>query len=346
MVARSNKPRCYHRCNVPQLSDVLTFCSFFKPCSLRSIVHRPHFLCWAAVSILFELFLLFPFPDLDLFHVYSLVFLFIICPFQRLFANAFISTCVPTSYIFFTFVLSQVTSCPVSAHANSLLAILYVLYTEYCTYKIVYVWNVWTLQEAIACLNIHSQRIRAENRSLRHELLSLIRKSQALREHERRLLEQRHALRAERQYADDLGRLRAERRMRSDPAICAAATGNEQAPLDDCLDSTDWTSSHFHSRFKLKFIAFSIPEIKDLYSFLLSYRTVSILFIYYKNRTNIKDDIKQKYRSVRISFGWNTVKCRPPNIYEELRSGFPWIISGQGGPVIRLAKKCKVYGKS
>jgi len=48
---------------------------------------------------------------------------------------------------------------------------------------------VW--QDAITCLNVHSQRIRAENRSLRHELLALIRKSQALREHERRLLEQR-----------------------------------------------------------------------------------------------------------------------------------------------------------
>ena len=96
---------------------------------------------------------------------------------------------------------------------------------------------VW-LQEAIACLNIHSQRVRAENRALRHELLALIRKSQALREHERRLLEQRHALRAERQYADDLGRLRAERRMRADPAICAAAIGDIESLSGDCLDDT------------------------------------------------------------------------------------------------------------
>jgi len=97
------------------------------------------------------------------------------------------------------------------------------------------------LQEAIACLNIHSQRVRAENRSLRHELLSLIRKSQALREHERQLLEQRHALKAERRYADDLGRLRTERKMRADPAICAAAMGNaEPEPLPtDCHDNTD-----------------------------------------------------------------------------------------------------------
>ena len=84
------------------------------------------------------------------------------------------------------------------------------------------VW-LYSTQEALACLNMHSQRIRAENRSLRHELLSLIRKSQALREHEGRLLEQRRALRAERQYAEDLGRIRAERRVRADPDISAAA---------------------------------------------------------------------------------------------------------------------------
>jgi len=95
------------------------------------------------------------------------------------------------------------------------------------------------LQEAITCLNVHSQRIRTENRSLRHELLSLIRKSQALREHERRLLEQRRALRAERQYADDLGRLRAERRMRADPAISAAVAGNVEPPTADCADDAD-----------------------------------------------------------------------------------------------------------
>jgi len=86
--------------------------------------------------------------------------------------------------------------------------------------------------------------VRAENRALRHELLSLIRKSQALREHERRLLEQRHALRAERRYADDLGRLRAERRLRADPDVSAAAApGNLAHTLQhaDCLlpDNTD-----------------------------------------------------------------------------------------------------------
>ena len=95
------------------------------------------------------------------------------------------------------------------------------------------------VQEAIACLNLHSQRVRAENRSLRHELLSLIRKSQALREHERRLLEQRHALRAERQYADDLGRLRAERRLRADPELCAAAALHRPPPTDCLPDNTD-----------------------------------------------------------------------------------------------------------
>lgn len=98
-------------------------------------------------------------------------------------------------------------------------------------------------QEAITCLNVHSQRIRAENRSLRHELLALIRKSQALREHERQLLEQRRALRSEREYADDLGRLRAERRMRAaDPGICAAAAafaGDDvpDIPPADCPDN-------------------------------------------------------------------------------------------------------------
>jgi len=75
---------------------------------------------------------------------------------------------------------------------------------------------------------------------MRHQLLSLIRKSQALREHERRLLEQRRALITERQYADDLGRLRAERKMRADPDIAAAAAGNAESQTTDCLqDNTD-----------------------------------------------------------------------------------------------------------
>jgi len=88
------------------------------------------------------------------------------------------------------------------------------------------------------CLNMHGQRIRAENRSLRHELLSLIRKSQALREHERHLLEQRRALKAERQYADDLGRLRAERKLRADPAVRAAVAGDAEGDTAaDCVDA-------------------------------------------------------------------------------------------------------------
>lgn len=74
------------------------------------------------------------------------------------------------------------------------------------------------------CLDVHGQRVRTENRSLRHELLALIRKSQALREHERHLLEQQRTLRAERQYAEDIGRISAERKLRAVPAICAAAS--------------------------------------------------------------------------------------------------------------------------
>jgi len=60
-----------------------------------------------------------------------------------------------------------------------------------------------------------------------------------MHEHERRLLEQQQALKAERRYADDLGRLRAERKIRADPAIRAAAAGNTELPQTDCLDIRD-----------------------------------------------------------------------------------------------------------
>ena len=50
-----------------------------------------------------------------------------------------------------------------------------------------------------------------ENRQLRHELLLLIRKTQALHEHKRQLEEQKQQLLAERQYAADLKLLRGNR---------------------------------------------------------------------------------------------------------------------------------------
>jgi len=66
-------------------------------------------------------------------------------------------------------------------------------------------------KEAVLCLGEHTQRIKAENRRLRHELLMLIRKTRALHEHKRQLEEQKTQLLTEQQYAADLKRLRTAR---------------------------------------------------------------------------------------------------------------------------------------
>lgn len=70
----------------------------------------------------------------------------------------------------------------------------------------------WTLfQEAVQCLNDHTQKIKIENRELRHELLLLIRKTRALHEHQQHLLDQKKQLELEQQYSQDLKHLRCTR---------------------------------------------------------------------------------------------------------------------------------------
>lgn len=59
------------------------------------------------------------------------------------------------------------------------------------------------------CLNEHTTKIKLENRKLRHTLLNLIRKSRALSEQKAELEEQRKMLYREKQYAEDLKKIRA-----------------------------------------------------------------------------------------------------------------------------------------
>lgn len=70
------------------------------------------------------------------------------------------------------------------------------------------------LQEAIVCLTDHTNKIKLENRQLRHELLELIRKTRALQDHKRELEEQRRQLVREQQYSDDLKKLRTTRQQK------------------------------------------------------------------------------------------------------------------------------------
>ncbi|XP_071960781.1 coiled-coil domain-containing protein 166-like [Antedon mediterranea] len=63
-------------------------------------------------------------------------------------------------------------------------------------------------REALICLQDHTNKIKQENRELRHELLKLIRRSRALQEHKTDLEEQKRQLLREKQYAEDLKQLR------------------------------------------------------------------------------------------------------------------------------------------
>lgn len=69
-------------------------------------------------------------------------------------------------------------------------------------------------RDAEACLNAHTSKIKEENRSLRHELLLLIRKTRALHEHKSYLQAQKKQLLAEQQYANDLKKLRAAKQQK------------------------------------------------------------------------------------------------------------------------------------
>lgn len=58
-------------------------------------------------------------------------------------------------------------------------------------------------------MNEHTTKIKLENRKLRHSLLNLIRKSRALSEQKTELEEQRKMLYREKQYAEDVKKIRA-----------------------------------------------------------------------------------------------------------------------------------------
>lgn len=64
------------------------------------------------------------------------------------------------------------------------------------------------------CLTEHTNRIRQENRQLRHELLQLIQTTRALNEHQRELENQKRQLLREQNYANDLKKLREARQKR------------------------------------------------------------------------------------------------------------------------------------
>ncbi|XP_064594379.1 coiled-coil domain-containing protein 166-like [Liolophura sinensis] len=66
-------------------------------------------------------------------------------------------------------------------------------------------------KEATKCLTDHSERIKAENRELRRELMNLIRTTRALHSHRLELEEQKKQLLREQQYSQDLKMLRTAR---------------------------------------------------------------------------------------------------------------------------------------
>ena len=65
------------------------------------------------------------------------------------------------------------------------------------------------------CLTEHTNKIKLENRALRHELLNLIKTTRALNEHQRLLLEQKRQLVREQNYANDLKMLREARQKKA-----------------------------------------------------------------------------------------------------------------------------------
>jgi len=66
-------------------------------------------------------------------------------------------------------------------------------------------------KKAVKCLNEHASNIKLENRALRAELLELINKSRVLNSHKKELEEQRKELLREKQYSEDIHRLRGQR---------------------------------------------------------------------------------------------------------------------------------------
>jgi len=70
-------------------------------------------------------------------------------------------------------------------------------------------------KEAVQCLTEHTNKIKLENRELRHELLQLIKTTRALNEHQSVLEDQKKQLLREQNYANDLKTLREARQKKS-----------------------------------------------------------------------------------------------------------------------------------
>nr|XP_002132105.1 coiled-coil domain-containing protein 166-like [Ciona intestinalis] len=66
-------------------------------------------------------------------------------------------------------------------------------------------------KKAVLCLAEHADSIKQENRTLRAELLELIKKSRILNQHKKKLEDQKHELLREKQYSEDIRRLRGVR---------------------------------------------------------------------------------------------------------------------------------------
>nr|CAB3228240.1 coiled-coil domain-containing protein 166-like [Phallusia mammillata] len=69
-------------------------------------------------------------------------------------------------------------------------------------------------KKAVKCLGEHAESIKVENRALRAELLELINRSRILNQHRKELEEQRKDLLREKQYSEDIRRLRGQRQQR------------------------------------------------------------------------------------------------------------------------------------
>ena len=103
----------------------------------------------------------------------------------------------------------------------------------------------------MACLNEHTQKIKQENRSLRHELLLLIRKTRALHEHRNHLEDQQRQLVMEQQYARDLKTLRSARQHKV-RAQCTCIGGSRARVLGTRAPLAESRSKffHFHAVFR------------------------------------------------------------------------------------------------
>ena len=91
-------------------------------------------------------------------------------------------------------------------------------------------------QEAVQCLNDHTQRIKLENRQLRHELLLLIRKTRALHEHRQHLEDQKKQLLLEQQYSQDLKTLRTARQHKVLKSFGMLDTGEEMEEGEEGME--------------------------------------------------------------------------------------------------------------